>query len=237
MLQQAEVNKKNFDLKAKEITFEIGDLVLLFSDIHPIGTDSRLICNVYGPYEILEKFNNSYKLRHTETNKVTSFINASRLKKARMPQESIVRQRGNDKRNIVQNNTQTDNTQTDNLAESLPRTHTHLENIKSRLRENRHTRNEELSVMEEQPRTVPTDNSKQHKNMTTTSKEIEQILNLRQCNGQKHYFVKFKNSDEPKWLSTSDAIKNNIAIPQNLVKEILRSRTWSGTDRKHPISK
>ena len=58
-------------------------------------------------------------------------------------------------------------------------------------------------------------------------REVEKVVNLASNNRGKWYLVKFKDSPKKEWR-----LQNSLQIPQELIDECLRYRTWQGTVRK-----
>ena len=209
------------DSKAKHTTYAVGDLVWLYKETTPVSLDHKLICRFDGAYEVIQVFNNSYKLRHTQTNKETSFINASRLKKARSPTESVIRSYSHNTTTTNRTDTQTDtptNTQPDTPTNTRTDTPTNTPDT------NHHTAPRQKQSTSH--------NDKQH----DQNKIVEQVLNLKQMNRDRHYLIKLAGHQWPYWISQTNANKQGIIIPAHLIADALRTHTWTGKPRQRLYS-
>ena len=85
--------KEYFDRTAKNIKYELNDLVLLHNTRSTHAQPKKLSQNFLGPFFIHEVLpNNAYRLVHFESGKTLKFpVNGRRLKLAHLPSESRIR--------------------------------------------------------------------------------------------------------------------------------------------------
>ena len=198
ILHQQTANTKHVDKQ-----YKIADLVWVYDDAAPPGLDSRLRPCYKGPFEVVDRKDANYKLKHCITSKLTPYINASRLKKARLPDTDDIRAIPN----VVYEDKST-------LADRWSAAR------KRSLEQQRGTADAETKP----PRAGA------HKG--PGGDEVAEIINLRQRNRAKHYFVRLKHAEFPFWISERQAAKRGLHIPPALVEKALRECTWSGTRRR-----
>ena len=93
MERHLEMNKMRYDDKAKDVQFRVGQYVWLYNPAVPVGLSRKLRPKWCGPYIISEVHdNNRYRIRHYHSNlESPTLINGARLKKARLHNESAIR--------------------------------------------------------------------------------------------------------------------------------------------------
>lgn len=214
--------KEYYDRKSEQPKYKISDFVWLYDPTTPIGFSRKLKPRWTGPYTIVEIGPNStYRLRHYETNVTTeNLVNAQRLKPAFLPWESRIRREdpdNNDQRiNVPRNQAANANVNNDAISQNQPQTRP----------------NRIVGMRTDVGRPYQTTNSELH-NPTTSAQpqvnppQVEKVINLRR-NGQiKWYQVKLVNVPGLKWYK-----HGAITIPQRMIEDCLKVRTWTGKRRK-----
>ena len=111
-----------YNRNAIDPDYKIGDMVWLKSERVPIGMTSKLHFKWSGPYVITEKGDNNftYRLRNVDTDVLTNtFINAARIKRALLPNESAIRRNEHIERPVIRQRLSHQNTQHQDLHEVI----------------------------------------------------------------------------------------------------------------------
>ena len=209
-------NTKNVDR-----SYKISDLVWVYDDSTPaVGLDTRLRPCFKGPYEVVDRKDANYKLKHCVSSTLTPYIHASRLKRAKLPDSDQIRSIPNviygDPKDIFNRGSQA---QAKNVK--APRVPTDQSGPRS------------ATEQAQMPDTSDPDKQTDRRTVIVKGPEkVSRIVGLRQRNRQRYFQVLLENAQYPFWISEAQAEKRGLKIPMRLIKEALRHHTWSGTPRK-----
>ena len=236
ILRNQQHMKQYYDRKATPPKYKLGDMVWLHDPTTPVGFSRKLKPRWRGPYRISEIGPNAtYRLRHYTTDLPTdTLINAQRIKPAFLPWESRIRREDPDNQGLQRNPQAAPPPQ--NERQKKPTAATQLRNNNNILppaaqqSENNNTRNNNKSGQGKYHNT----HSEIHK-LTTPARQqppnsqlkVEKVVDLKLANKIRWYRVKLKGLPGFPWYK-----HGSIEIPQELVEECLKTRTWAGTRRK-----
>ena len=213
-----EYNKMYYDQNAEPLKYKLGDLVWLWDPTTPVGYSKKLKARWVGPYRISQIGNhNTYRLRHYRTDLPTdTLINAQRLKPARLPWESRIRRDDprNQRVNVPQNQ--------QIAGQQQPQhgnTGTKVNKQAGTGRQYQNTRQGEIQAPRPAGKDTQIPQLKQRK--------VIKVMNLKRQNQENWFKVKFDNDNQTYWLK-----EGTIDIPQHLIDECLKVRTWQGKLRK-----
>ena len=213
-----EYNKMYYDQNAEPLKYKLGDLVWLWDPTTPVGYSKKLKARWVGPYRISQiGDHNTYRLRHYRTDLPTdTLINAQRLKPARLPWESRIRRDDprNQRVNVPQNQ--------QIAGQQQPQhgnTGTKVNKQAGTGRQYQNTRQGEIQAPRPAGKDTQIPQLKQRK--------VIKVMNLKRQNQENWFKVKFDNDKQTYWLK-----EGTIDIPQHLIDECLKVRTWQGKLRK-----
>ena len=217
LLRHQEYNKMYYDKNSAIPNYKVGDLVWLWDPTTPVGYSKKLKARWVGPYRIAEIGpHHTYRLRHYQTDLPTdTMINAQRLKPAKLPWESKIRTEDPDNQRVnvpemrnVNNEQKQRDTQNAKLVNKPTGTDKpyHI------------TKRGEIKA------SAPTSLTK-----TPQRKQLKvvKVVNLKKQNKEKWFRVKFENDRKTYWIK-----EGTMEIPQHLVDQCLKIRTWQGKPRK-----
>ena len=232
ILRHQQQYKEYYDRNSAEPNYKINDLVWLYDPTTPVGFSKKLKPRWKGPYRISQLGPNcTYRLRHYYTDLPTdTLINAPRIKPAHLPWESRIRrqdpdaQRGNpraqranldaQRANIPGNNQDPPR----NIGQNQPANQQDTSHKgKSGSGQYQNTKD---SQIQKQPGTSD-------QPQTTNPLRVEKVVNVKHQGQIKWCQVKLNNVPGLRWYKLGD-----IPIPQHLLDDCLKVRTWDGKPRK-----
>ena len=205
--------KEYFDRKAKTVSFSVGDVVLLLDHTRPLGSAGRYQPLFCGPYQILDKKKNAYKLKCLQTERVRKqYSPASHLKKCIFPEDEL----GSvfEPMTLRSRSTRVGTHKPTDHSNPIQRTHEKL--IKNK------------QATQNQPGKINDSNA--------LTPVIDQIIGIKMANYQKMYHVIYKNQTQPVWVTGKYLTENNIILPPEKLKQILRTHTWMNQRRLRPLA-
>ena len=235
ILRNQQHMKQYYDRKATPPKYKLGDMVWLHDPTTPVGFSRKLKPRWRGPYRISEIGPNAtYRLRHYTTDLPTNtLINAQRIKPAFLPWESRIRREDPDNRGLQRNPQAAPPPQNERQKKPTAATQLRNNNIlppAAQQSENNNTRNNNKSGQGKYHNT----HSEIHKPATPATQQqpnsqlkVEKVVDLKLANKIRWYRVKLKGLPGFPWYR-----HGSIEIPQKLVEECLKTRTWAGTRRK-----
>ena len=225
--------KEYYDRNSAPPRYKLGDIVWLHDPTTPVGFSRKLKPRWRGPYRISEIGPNStYRLRHYSTDLPTdTLINAQRIKPAYLPWESRIRREDPNRqqqRGLLQRNpapAPQDIGQKRPTAAPQLRTNTGTQPAKqgNSSSKNKSGQGKYQNTTSEIQKPTTSDNQQQQ----NTPLEVEKVVNVKRNGPVKWYKVKLKNVPGLPWYS-----HGSIDIPEKLIQECLKTRTWEGKPRK-----
>ena len=241
ILRNQQHMKQYYDRNSSPPKYKLGDIVWLHDPTTPVGFSRKLKPRWRGPYRISEIGPNAtYKLRHYNTDLPTdTLINAQRIKPAFLPWESRIRREDPDNQ-ALQRNQAAAPQPPQNQGQKEPATATQQRNSNTlppaiQQRNNDGSNNKKKSGQGQYHNTdseiqEPTTPVRQQQ--SNSQLQVEKVVDLKLANKIRWYRVKLKDIPGFPWYK-----HGSIDIPQKLVEECLKTRTWAGTRRKRNKSK
>ena len=241
ILRNQQHMKQYYDRNSSPPKYKLGDIVWLHDPTTPVGFSRKLKPRWRGPYRISEIGPNAtYRLRHYNTDLPTdTLINAQRIKPAFLPWESRIRREDPDNQALQRNPAAAPQppqnqgqkepaTATQQRDNTLPpviqqRTNNGSNNNKKKSGQGQY-HNTDSEIQE------PTTPVRQQQG--NSQLPVEKVVDLKLANKVRWYRVKLKDIPGFPWYK-----HGSIEIPQKLVEECLKTRTWAGTRRKRKKSK
>ena len=225
--------KEYYDRNSAPPKYKLWDIVWLHDPTTPVGFSRKLKPRWRGPYRISEIGPNStYRLRHYSTDLPTdTLINAQRIKPAYLPWESRIRREDPNRqqqRGLLQRNpapAPQDIGQRKPTAAPQLRNNTGTQPAKqgnsSSKKKSGQGKYQNTTSEIQKPTTSD------YKQQQNTPLEVEKVVNVKRNGPVKWYKVKLKDVPGLPWCS-----HGSIDIPEKLIQECLKTRTWEGKPRK-----
>ena len=234
ILRSRQQMKEYYDRNSAPPKYKLGDLVWLHDPTTPVGFSRKLKPRWRGPYRISEIGPNStYRLRHYNTDIPTdSLINAQRIKPAHLPWESRIRREDPNRQaqpgllrrnpapapqNVVPNQQPAAPPQQDNTTSKQQK------QSKNSGTNDQTSGQGQYQNTTREIQTPTTADSRQQR----AKPVVEKVVNVKRNGPVKWYKVKLKDVPGLPWYS-----HGSIDIPEKLIQECLKTRTWEGKPRK-----
>ena len=236
ILRSQQQMKEYYDRNSAPPKYKLGDIVWLHDPTTPVGFSRKLKPRWHELYCISEIGPNStYRSHHYNTDLPTdSLIYAQRIKPANLPWESRIRREDPDRQAqpglLRRNPAPAPQNVVPNQQPAAPQQQNNTTTQQNNQSENSDTNDQTSGQGQYQNTTCEI-----QKSMTTDNRQqqqrakpvVEKVVNVKRNGPVKWYKVKLKDVPGLLWYS-----HGSIYIPQKLIDECLKTRTWEGKPRK-----